>query len=279
MTVIRSPISPVIFSPLRAPTALYKGGEYEAEAVALFARFTTPPTATRKGIINTLIKALKDGGIWTKLDAFYVMAAADAQAAQRNWVADQFNLTLINTPTFTTDRGYAGNGSNSGLNTNFNPGTASSPKYVQNSAHASITNRTSRAGADLLQAGAAVGSNFSVGMATRSSANTAAFRANMTSSNSVSGANTENAGRYIVSRTGATASALYKNGTSIGTSSISSVAPPNAAIYLGGYNSAGTLFLPSSDQLAHFGVGAGLDATEAAALDAALSTYLTAVGA
>lgn len=30
MTVIRSPISPVIFSPSRAPTALYKGGGFTA---------------------------------------------------------------------------------------------------------------------------------------------------------------------------------------------------------------------------------------------------------
>ena len=45
---------------------------YEAEADALFARFTNTYSDTEKDLINTLIIDLKDGGIWDKLAIAYI---------------------------------------------------------------------------------------------------------------------------------------------------------------------------------------------------------------
>src|SRR5262249_48812132 len=61
-----------------------------------------------------------------------------AQAARLNWVADQYNLTAVNSPTFTTDRGYTGNGTTSNLDTGFNPTVAVGAKYALNNAALSL---------------------------------------------------------------------------------------------------------------------------------------------
>jgi len=110
------------------------GAGFEAEAVALFARFTTPPTDLRKGHINTLTKGLKTAGSWAKADVIYVAAAADSQAATRNWKQNLYNATAINSPAFVADRGFTSNGSSSYLQTGFIASSAVAPNYVQDSA-------------------------------------------------------------------------------------------------------------------------------------------------
>lgn len=116
------------------------GASYSAEAVALFARMSTQPDDTRKAAINTLILALKAAGSWAKMDALYLCAAHEQPSAKLNWIADQYNITDPGTtaPTFTTDRGFTGDGSSDYLDTGFNPATAVSPKYVRDSNHMGV---------------------------------------------------------------------------------------------------------------------------------------------
>lgn len=83
-------------------------GPYTPQALSLFSRMTTPPTTPRKVAINDLIVALIADGIWTLLDALYVFAAADSQAALLNWVAGNAAGT-IGGPGFTADQGFDGN--------------------------------------------------------------------------------------------------------------------------------------------------------------------------
>ena len=112
--------------------AAYAAG-FSDEATALFAAMSVQPDAARKALINSFIVALKTAGIWSELDLLYVMAAHDAQAAQLNWKAPAANtLSPQNSPTFTTDRGYQGNGTTSYLTagTNFSALT----NYQQNDA-------------------------------------------------------------------------------------------------------------------------------------------------
>lgn len=115
---------PITGSGLGLDITLGSRPAYEPEALALFARMTTPPDARRKGLINTLIAGLKHAGVWSRLDAFYMLAAHTAQAACLNWVADAYNLTPVNNPAFEVDRGYTGNGLNAYLDTGFNPVTS-----------------------------------------------------------------------------------------------------------------------------------------------------------
>lgn len=82
-------------------------GGYRPEALALFARMTTPPTQLRKFYINRLINDLIGAGAWEKLGVLYVFAAADSQAAKLNWLTSG-SATEVGSPTFTADRGYVG---------------------------------------------------------------------------------------------------------------------------------------------------------------------------
>lgn len=251
----------------------------EQETVDLVARFTSAPTGGRKVHIQKLIKALKDGGIWTKLDALYLFAAADSQAARLNWVADQYNITAVNAPTFTTDRGYAGDGASSHLNTNFNPATAVSPKFVRDSGHVSLSDRTARAANGTLQMGGAVVNDFAASIVSRFTGDIAGGRINAPGATALTYANTENVGRYMMSRTGASALATYKDGVSKGTSTTASVAVPSTDIIIGAFINNGVVSLRSSDQFSQASIGSGLDAADVTVFDAAIAAYLTAVGA
>jgi hypothetical protein len=81
------------------------------EADALFARMSTAPSLPRKYTINRLIVDLKTAGIWTRLDALYLLAAADAQAALLNWRASNSLANGSGLP-FTANVGYVGDGTN-----------------------------------------------------------------------------------------------------------------------------------------------------------------------
>lgn len=262
-------------TPTQHAVLLGQGGSFLPQALALFARFTTPPTLLRKTQINTLIGSLISAGVWGKLDGLYLMAAADSQAARLNWVQNAYNLIPVNSPAFTADRGYAGDGSTSYLNTNFVPATAGG-HYAQDSAHLLVVDRTARAANNFAQLGCidAVSSHI------RTRLTGDFFLGNVNEATNAVITNTNSDGRFITNRVDASTVRLYRNGSLLGTASVASNGLNTHSFFICGVSSAsGTLFLPSSDQLSCAGFGASLSPSEAAAYDAALSTYLSAVGA
>lgn len=95
---------------------------FTVEAMAVFAAFTTPPTDSRKKLIDACIVSLKAGGVWSALDVLYVLAAADSQAAQINWKnPGAFTAIEVNAPAFVADRGYTSDVSTSRLRTQYTP--------------------------------------------------------------------------------------------------------------------------------------------------------------
>jgi hypothetical protein len=85
----------------------------------------TLPSASQQIIQNNLVLSLKAGSIWTKLDVLYIFANdGGSDFGTLNWKAPTLNqATLINSPTFTTNEGFMGNGTSSYVDTNFNPAT------------------------------------------------------------------------------------------------------------------------------------------------------------
>lgn len=261
--------------PLRIVSTLSKGVGYAPEALALFARFTTPPTTQRKGQINTLIKALKAGNLWAKLDALYLMAAADSQAARRNWIADQYNLTPVSAPTFTADLGYTGDGVNSYLATGFVPSSAVSPKFVQDSATYGMWSRTAAAAAsatDFDMGGTVSGSRAD--MRIRRPDNTIGYLVNDTTL--VTAANTDGRGMFAAIRTGNSARSIRRNKTQLSTDAIASTGVPTSSLSIlaGGIGSG-----RSARQASAGFIGSGLSGAESDALYDALLIYLQATGA
>lgn len=86
----------------------------------------TLPSAAQQDLQNQLVLDLKSAGIWDKLDLFYLPATnGNIDFARINWKAPSgsFNLTLFNSPTFTENQGFNGNGSTSYVDFNYVPDT------------------------------------------------------------------------------------------------------------------------------------------------------------
>ena len=259
------------FADEAAADATGKGGaSYEPEATALFARMTVQPDMTRKGLINTLIKSLKTAGVWAKLDVLHVLAAHDAQAARRNWIADLYNLTAVAAPTFTTDRGYQGDGTSSYLTTGGYTPNGGSVLALRDNNHLGAWLRTS------LQ-----NSSFDVG--------SPQFYIRSLFSGNVNGTNFSNTppaapvatgiGHAVTARADAANSRTYKDGLLAGAAAVASLTLTPTTIFVGARNNNGSGDLFSARQIAVVHGGANVTDADVAALYSALQTYLQAIGA
>jgi hypothetical protein len=93
----------------------------------------TLPSESQQLLQNQLVVDLKDGGIWNKLDSLGIYATdGSSNFALIDWKRLSL-LTAVNSPTFTTNQGFNGNGTSSYINSNYNPFT-NGINYTQNSA-------------------------------------------------------------------------------------------------------------------------------------------------
>lgn len=263
-TMIRGMVGAVVASATGSVPA------YEDEASALFARFTSDPGTTRRADINVLVAALKSAGVWGKLDALYVIAAHNEQAAQRNWIADAYNLAPQSSPAFTSDRGYQSNGSTSYISTGFNPANAPGKKYVLNDAFMGVW----------IQAAATASNSSEIGITNAriysrtGTDGTVITRANdSTQTTTVSGSPAVT-GLLSWSRLASGSYTAYRGDTSVAAPSVASTSITNATLDI--LRSGGVY---SNSVVGAAFVGAGLSASEVTALNSALNTYMTAVGA
>ena len=244
---------------------------YTAEAIAAFAAMSVQPSVPLKSLYDACIVSLKAAGVWTKLDALYLMNVETAQAARLNIKnPGTYNLTATSSPTFTAKVGYAGDGAAAYLNTNFNPTTASSPNFTQNSAHVSVWSLKS--GTDAAPAFGMAGSG-NTGLYPKFTDNKAYGQIN----EATSGANVavaDGLGHYIANRSAAGAEQLYKNGSSIATAANASASPANAVLAV---FRLGSSFFNGGAAMAT--VGPSLTAQEASDLYTALNTFKTGVDA
>jgi uncharacterized membrane protein len=252
--------------------------QLEYETLALLAAMTTQPDATRIGHINTLYAGLKADAVLSLLDIFYIVAAHDAQAARLNWKnPGTFTITAVNSPTFTTDRGYTG-ASTKYLNTGWTP-SSNAVQYTLNSCHFMVYDRTAAAGANTVIFGASVvtGTKY-LSHTARWSDNLAYPALNDASTGSV--ANTTTNGIWIGDRGSSTALDLFRNGTQVGsTMSVTTTALPTIPVYILCYNNNGSPGGYITDEIGAFSLGAALGATKRTAFNNRIQTYMTAVGA
>jgi hypothetical protein len=101
------------------------GGGFDADYQAILDYATTQaytlPSASQQALQNQLVVDLKDGGIWSKLDTFSVFATdGDSNFALIDWKR-LIQMTAVNSPTFTSNQGFQGNGTSSYIDTNYNP--------------------------------------------------------------------------------------------------------------------------------------------------------------
>ncbi len=238
-----------------------------SEAAALAARFTIAATNARKSLIDNLVGALKTAGVWTKLDALYVIAAADSQAAQRNWIADLYNLTEVGGLTFTADRQYVSDGTSGYLETGFNPSTAGG-LFIKDSAHLGVWIRDNIAvdRGDLGNSNAQMNSKALAGGVAMSRLNSATASSFAVASS---------VGHTVANRPDSANQELYRDGSSILSAAQASSSVTSATFNILRRNGGSSTTRQTA--AAHF--GSSLTSANVLALYNAINTYLAAVGA
>lgn len=252
------------------------GGGDAPETTAFLAR-TSGLDATHVNAYKALINGLVSDGNFSLLDALWIFATQDATTAALNLVSTSFSVTPVSSPTFTADRGYAGNGTSSYIDTNFTPST-NGVQFTLNSASFGIYDRAAATTFGPHQGG--VYTNSTAEVVNLDSDNTNNFHARI---NQDSGTNTSignaaaNYGFVAIVRTGASATNLYQSGSSIQTGTGASTALPSASIFLDARRLFGSASGFTTDQIAAAFVGSG--SINQATFYSRIQTFMTTVGA
>lgn len=95
--------------------------QYDGDALTLFTRFASPPSAVVKAKINTLIITLKLQGIWQLLDSLYVPAKVGEQTGGLcDWIRATESATLASFSSWSNDYGFEA-ASGGIISTNYHP--------------------------------------------------------------------------------------------------------------------------------------------------------------
>lgn len=247
----------------------------EAETTALIGAMSVAPDTAHASAIDGLVVALKSAGIWSKLDGLWVFAAHHEQASRLNWINPGGTAaTAVNSPTFTADAGWKGDGSTSYLNTGWI--ASAGVNFAQNSASwgtwisAGVGNDTATGTVIIMGA-----NNHR--LEPRYTGDTVRGRLNSAGSTTFGSGVTTRAGLTAFSRTASNLTTAYRNGASIGTTALASSTRSANAMFILAANASGSPTDLSNNQVRMAFVSAGLNATENADFYNALVAYFAAI--
>lgn len=243
--------------------------EFRPETALLLGRMTTAPTRLRAQQINTLIASLIVIDFWQRLDTFYITAAADAQAAKLNWCGNPvYDLVATNSPAFSANLGFTGDGVTSYLASNFNPTTAAG-QFSLNSANMGVWLNVNQQ-----QLTGVIGNTSNGGcyIIPRDTSNIMSYRLSQGSASAP--ANSNSKGYLVINRTGVNSTQAFANAVSLGTTSIASTTLSNAGIDV--CRASATSFSTNQVAAAHW--GRALTPALVAAAYTRLLAYMLAVG-
>lgn len=254
---------------LHSAAVVGKGDSARPIVDRLFSRMATPPASLRRAQIYTLVSDLMAAGAWRLIDGLYTLGAADTQASRLNLVSDAYNLTAYNSPIFTVDRGYTGDGVSSYLDTGADMSALAN--YKLNSACMFMWQLT----AAQVAVQAVSSTTTQAFISARTGANKTYVRINDGGSGTaaINVASTDGSGFWAVDRDSAASRALYKSGVQIGADTQVSSAASGTPMIL----RANTSY--SNAQVAVFGFGAHMPPAVHLAMYNAIHKYMTAIGA
>lgn len=247
---------------------------YSAEALAVFAAMTTPPSTARKNLIDNLIVGLKTDGVWTLLTSLQIYAAADSQAALVDWANVSRVPTLTAAPTFTADNGFTTNGTTQFIDTLVNPTSSVGSNGTTAAMGQNSNSMSSWCLTNVQMAASPVGWFASQGFTIQPRSTTDQFSYRASVSTATLGASTDARGHWNTFRTGATSEGLYKNGVTAGSDGNTSAALVSATLRVGSSGAASF----SANQFAMFHAGSSMTPTQRLAFYNRLRTYMTGVG-
>jgi hypothetical protein len=221
----------------------------------------TLPSARQQVKQNQLVLDLKAGGIWSKLDTFRVYATDGSSSyALIDW--KRLSLcTAINSPTFTTNQGYSGNGTSSYIDTNFNPNTPVGANNYK------LENASVGAWVFVVGGNGLLGANNSSNLSLR---NTSSGQQRINSGNTVTAVDLSGTGLKSANKTSSTNYTMFNNLTS--TSGIVNSAGINDTIT--DFKAVGTLFFSGITSISYAGASLVAEHTD---LYNAFNTYMTSL--
>jgi len=214
------------------------------------------PSGSQQVKQNQLVIDLKDGGIWSKLDSFAVFATdGSTDFALIDWKR-LVQYTAVNSPAFTTNQGFKGNGTSSYLNTNYNP-FANGVNFSQNNASMGVYKRIVGGSGSHYEMGAiqstpVAASNICVNRG---------FNISFFNSGGLGGVpatNITNTGLISYSRINNTTYNIFNNGVLHEQVTDVTTGLPNLNFFVLGSNFNGSLLQPMRDQFSMVYLGADL---------------------
>jgi hypothetical protein len=248
----------------------------DAQAFIIAAGITDP---TQQSAIITLVTNLKAYGIWTKMKAIYPIVGGTASSHKFN-LKDPRDLDVAFRLTFSTGwthsaTGFKGNGTTAFANSFFNLSTQTTGTNV--SAGAYIRNNTLTTGASF---GAVSSTTFEgLQITPKFTNNDTYFCANNYILNGYGIFVTDTRGLFVVSKTGATQTQLFRNGSLIRTASPTTLNTAiNVNVAIGARNTTGGIQSYDSREMAFVYFGDTLNSTEIANLYTAVQAFNTTLG-
>lgn len=218
--------------------------------------------------VTDLLAALKGGGVWPLLDRLWLFAAEDSTQALTD-IKSLAVATAVNSPTFTENRGYAGNGTTAYIDSNFNPSTAGG-NYARNDALFGCWIET----ASSLTARVYMAPYISqYSFLSKASSSAYGWPVNQSATQTYNFVSEE--GLWSLQRTGASATELFKDGASVATGTTGSTALENRNIFILIDQAGGS---PVDGRLASAFAGKSLTTVQQSAFYTAMRAYMTAVG-
>lgn len=211
------------------------------------------------------------GTLFSRLDGLWMLRAADTTVYKLNLISSSFPLTQTGAVTFVANAGVTSDGMTGFYDTGFNPSTASSPQYVQDSG--TIAACTTAA----LTGGSGVFIGLSEGGVTSQLVDLGVISGIVNTNAGIIGAGA-GAALYQVSRTGSTTSDLYTNGSSDGSSVAPSAGLGNGNFYVLARDSSGTAGNFTTTEFTMVALGASFSATDVANFRTLIAAYMAAIG-
>jgi hypothetical protein len=225
--------------------------------------------------VTNLICTLVGNGVWAKLDALHVEAQQNVTDAKLNLVGSNYNIVAVGSPVFVSYGGFQGFTTSSYLNTQFNPASAVSPNFTQNSASFGLWSDNAVAVESAPQMGqSAVGNageshiynDFTDG----------SFYARVNVGSGGGSASPGGRGWFTGDRSSSSAVVPFYNGVAQTSQASTSQAPANLVFTVGSVSSAPPT--ATQEEIGADYIGGSLGSAQQAALYGALRTYMTAIG-
>lgn len=250
----------------------------DPDAQSFFDRVTTAGgtlTSTEQAATNQLVISLKSYSIWSKMKAIYPMVGASAAACAQNLKSSSFTGTFSGGWTYAST-GVTGNGTTGYMNTNFIP---SSDYTSSTNFGLFLYTSSTTAGATDRDFGIFTGmATPSLSLTSKDATSAKADLFDYANRISVTGYNVE--GFYIGSRTASNSAKLFRNGTSIGSTTAAQGTAPSIFLTLGAANLSASNPITSTGvysakTFSFAGTCDGLTDTEASDFYTAVQTFNT----